>query len=1255
MRRMMWLTSACLLGGLMMVAVTGGLRTHVQAAEVTAPLAPAANAGDVVINEVAWMGTEASYSDEWIELYNTTDSSIDIGNWSIYGADTGECLNFSKADDSITTTIPAYDYLIYANDSASVNAPVGTSIADIWDTTIGMNTSSPGQIILYNAPNCDGNVIDTANQATGDWFAGDSGDRKTMERKIPTGSGTDSSNWDTNNPITASNGLDASDNPISGTPKCRNSASTLAADLMVGFDDVLAQVNAGARFTYTLHFRNAGNITTTNTRLTNTLSTGLTFYTQTSSYTFTQPASPTLVWESGGLPVGAAHSTITVVVDADSDAIGMLNSVVTAATSVTDTPLANNTAAVTIAVQGADLAVAKSGLASVEAGGAITYHIILSNTGVVTAVGVLITDTLPTDVYSVAADPSSASQPDGALVWDVGDIPADEQRTFTITGRVTDTATGSFTNHVTATIASSETVTANNTGEWTTMVSAPGTANMKITALHPSGYDGYNDEAVQLMNLGAITANLGGWYLADDPAADDGATFPASATLASDASIWWARSAVAFAEEFGFKPDYETDDTDASVPELTGSWPNFTNNGDECALFDDTARLMDVLVYGDSIQQTGWSGAAVPLWKPSNTFAEAGQIIYRKLDQITGRPVTDTNTAADWAQDPNDHINGRKVRYPGWDLDEFFQTVKVTETAYLTVVVAPDNAYEVIKQHIESANSSIQIEGYTFENADLIDAIVSRAQAGVMVRMLLEGGRISDQERWFCQRLNEEGGEAYFMHNDAGEDIHDRYRNQHAKFMILDNQILIVGSENFNYSAFPADDKSNGTWGRRGMFFITDAPGVVTQSQAIFDHDLDTAHKDIVAWDSSHPRYGEPTPGFTPSYVTEDWVTYTVRFSQPLTLHDTFAFEVIQSPENSLRDSDSLLGLVERTGSGDTVLVEQLYEREHWGATDSAPDTDPNPRLEAYIAAARRGATVHILLNGSLDTGSVDKNTITCNYVNAIAQGEGLNLEAQLGDPAGRGIHNKMVLVDLHDNGSYAHVGSINGSEASSKINRELALQVKSDEVYQYLARVFETDWQLAHPIFLPLVMRNYTPPAPPVEYVVFSEVYYAGSISAEWVEIYNPTQQTIDLSNYKIGDAETSDRFEGMYQFPSGATIPAQGVLVVAFDGSQVTQADFEMSDNSDTPDMTKVAWGTGDWALRNDGDQVLLLGPTNQIVDVVVWGDEAYPGVTPHPGVGDMFTHSLERNPPYYDTDDCSVDFRDLYPPDPGSVPSP
>ena len=33
---------------------------------------------DVVVSEISWMGTTTSSNDEWIELFNNTDSPIDL-------------------------------------------------------------------------------------------------------------------------------------------------------------------------------------------------------------------------------------------------------------------------------------------------------------------------------------------------------------------------------------------------------------------------------------------------------------------------------------------------------------------------------------------------------------------------------------------------------------------------------------------------------------------------------------------------------------------------------------------------------------------------------------------------------------------------------------------------------------------------------------------------------------------------------------------------------------------------------------------------------------------------------------------------------------------------------------------------------------------------------------------------------------------------------------------------------------------------
>ena len=42
---------------------------------------------DIIINEIAWMGTNVSYNDEWIELYNQADSDIDLKDWKLIAKD----------------------------------------------------------------------------------------------------------------------------------------------------------------------------------------------------------------------------------------------------------------------------------------------------------------------------------------------------------------------------------------------------------------------------------------------------------------------------------------------------------------------------------------------------------------------------------------------------------------------------------------------------------------------------------------------------------------------------------------------------------------------------------------------------------------------------------------------------------------------------------------------------------------------------------------------------------------------------------------------------------------------------------------------------------------------------------------------------------------------------------------------------------------------------------------------------------------
>ena len=168
----------------------------------------AANPGDVVINEIAWMGTDGGgYSDEWIELYNTTNTAIDLTGWTIK--------NVGYVTETFTGTIPANGYYLIENDEDCI-----TDIqSDFADATLKITDSGTDVLLIDNTSA----VIDEVDCSSG-WFAGTNNPDYTMERIDPCAEqgGLIASNWATNNGITY-NGLDKTGGPIHGTPKADNS------------------------------------------------------------------------------------------------------------------------------------------------------------------------------------------------------------------------------------------------------------------------------------------------------------------------------------------------------------------------------------------------------------------------------------------------------------------------------------------------------------------------------------------------------------------------------------------------------------------------------------------------------------------------------------------------------------------------------------------------------------------------------------------------------------------------------------------------------------------------------------------------------------------------------------------------------------------------------------------------------------------------------------------------------------------------
>ena len=149
----------------------------------------AAAEGDVVINELMWMGSTVSSADEWIELRNTTDSEILLSGWTLEKAATG--------GDTLTIpdgkTIPARGFFLIANYAPS-SENSGLTVKADWVTTAVSLVNTKLQIVLKDA---EGNVMDTADDGVGDPLAGDNDGKRSMVRNDPPGDGTLADSWHT--------------------------------------------------------------------------------------------------------------------------------------------------------------------------------------------------------------------------------------------------------------------------------------------------------------------------------------------------------------------------------------------------------------------------------------------------------------------------------------------------------------------------------------------------------------------------------------------------------------------------------------------------------------------------------------------------------------------------------------------------------------------------------------------------------------------------------------------------------------------------------------------------------------------------------------------------------------------------------------------------------------------------------------------------------------------------------------------------
>lgn len=156
------------------------------------------NPGDVVINELMWMGSSVSSADEWLELRNMTDHDINLSGFKLTKLSGG--IEVEMAISFAGKSIPAHGYFLIGNSNSYAAGDSQLNVTpDIWDSSLDLSDDNL-QISLYWNDGAVDYLIDSAWDGTAPTeglYETTPGSEKyySMERTSIPGDGTNPLNW----------------------------------------------------------------------------------------------------------------------------------------------------------------------------------------------------------------------------------------------------------------------------------------------------------------------------------------------------------------------------------------------------------------------------------------------------------------------------------------------------------------------------------------------------------------------------------------------------------------------------------------------------------------------------------------------------------------------------------------------------------------------------------------------------------------------------------------------------------------------------------------------------------------------------------------------------------------------------------------------------------------------------------------------------------------------------------------------------
>jgi len=525
-----------------------------------------------------------------------------------------------------------------------------------------------------------------------------------------------------------------------------------------------------------------------------------------------------------------------------------------------------------------------------------------------------------------------------------------------------------------------------------------------------------SDEYLVIVSVSQTPICLANWSITD---LEGTLRFAADRILEPGSSLVIAMNQSSYMSAYDIEPDISLDADHGHELAVSGNF-RLADVGDSIALISDSGETMDYVLYGSSQEVSPhWRGAPIPAPHP-------GEIVRRT--EKSGVPQ-DSNCASDWY-----HFREFKYGYTEMDAADF-----AIQPGCVVAFTSPDCSLEVVIGAVLGAKEVVLVCSYELSSIPLASALLDALGRGVRVVVLVDGqpaGGIEAEEIACLSNMVMGGVEVLVVNGNIGAKIVRHVGALHAKYMVVDQRIAIVMSENFVESGLPADR----LFGNRGWGVRIDDVGVAEYLSRLFWIDARLSRRDVLRWQDD-PRHNVSArlPNAVPS-------SHAIGIMRPQSTTMGSIVTILPSPDCSAQEPF----LNEYIESSAVVLAEQFQADLFWRTRWSEAVT-MNSIAASLLSGIQNGSQTRVLLDSSWFNFERNNEFASALSTNSLGEFRLMDNRSPISV-----MHNKGAVL----NNEITLVSSNNWCLSSFAENRELALLVDSREVAKYFTKAFYLDWE---------------------------------------------------------------------------------------------------------------------------------------------------------------------------------------------------